>query len=265
MSTLKRYDLTYDSFLTYVETTNRVKSTKTGKIYTASDKSTTDEWTQTESLEQALHYARKGWDAGIKQIEVEKDLIISGAIEAHHSISGSAVDVGAYLSGSPENMIQFVDLAEREREELVVYCQLTYAAWVEGDKAMRDTITLLKELQKLNAKYSLRLVGVFASKQNKVYEEVYILIKDTYQNIVINNLAFAYHPSFFRRIWFRFAETKPYLDGDGYGAPYDPEEYVQACLSKHKEQNPRAKHLIIPSPADLPEKWTIENLKVKKL
>jgi hypothetical protein len=34
--------------------------------------------------------------------------------------------------------------------------------------------------------------------------------------MVVNNIAFAFHPSFFRRLWFSIAESKPFLSS-GYG------------------------------------------------
>lgn len=250
-------EFTYSEYLDYIERTPVVAGTGD------SDKRGDPAWYQTGSLQEAIDLARNGWQAGIDALAPEKDLAVIGNTEVRHDIVGSVVDVGAFLSGSPESMIQFVDMTERDRPRLAVYVHLDYTAGVSGAKAMEFCKTVLRELVKLNVTYSLKLTGVFSAHQNGCRADEFIAIKETEQNLVLNNLAFSFHPSFSRRIAFRFLETKTYL-ASGYGRPTGQTEYEQLCQEHHKRKNSGSQHLIIPGVDAIGSKWTIENLKVKK-
>ena len=145
-------EFTYSEFLRYVGNTPRVRSRVTGRIHTESEDIHSSEWRQTHNWDEAMDYAKNGWQAGIDQLAVEADLAVQGNTEVRHDIVGSVVDVGAFLSGSPECMVQFVDIQERDREELVVYTQLGYNAGIGGGEAMKFCTKLLRELMKLNQK-----------------------------------------------------------------------------------------------------------------
>jgi hypothetical protein len=52
--------------------------------------------------------------------------------------------------------------------------------------------------------------------------------------MVVNNIAFAFHPSFFRRLWFSIAESKPFLS-NGYGrSRKDYKESVEKSIDTSK-------------------------------
>lgn len=258
---VKQTEFTYSEFLRYVESTPRTAG-EDGIMKSSEGRGRTA-WFQTDSWEQAMDYAKNGWQAGIDALAAEADLAVQGNTEVRHEIVGSTVDVGAFLSGSPECMVQFVDMQERDREELIVYTQLGYNMDTDGDEALKFSKKLLGELVQLNRYYSLKLVGVFSSHQSRgIRSEEFITIKDTYQNFVLNNVAFSYHPSFFRRLWFKFIETKDYRNS-GYGRSIDGDEFKTTCEKYHAETNPRAKSIIIPSVANIGLKWEIKNLKIK--
>lgn len=255
-------EFTYSEFLRYVETEPRVAG-RDG-ISKRSEATGETQWFQTDSWAQAMDWAKNGWQAGIDALAAEADLAVGGTTEVRHDIAGSVVDVGAFLSGSPECMVQFVDMQERDREELVVYAQLGYNAGTDGEEALKFSKKLLRELMELNQKYSLKLIGVFSAHQGgSLRTDEFITIKDTYQNLVLNNIAFSYHPSFFRRLWFRYIETKPYRD-DGYGRSVDKDEFETVCKEFHGKENPHAKHTIVPSVASLGLDWEIKDLKIKR-
>lgn len=253
-------EFTYSEFIEYVERTRPVVPER------ASEKKDDTQWSGTPSFEQAIQYAKYGWEAGIAELAVELDMAVIGNTEVRHDIVGSSVDVGAFLSGSPECMVQYIDMQERERDEVVVYVQLGYNAGVEGPTALKFTKTLLRELVKLNQKYSLKLIGVISTYHSgsRLRTHEYITVKDTYQNLVLNNLAFAFHPSFFRRLWFRFLETKKYW-ATGYGQAVEEREAEKDISIQHAKIAPHAKHIYIPSVADVGPDWVItKKLNVKK-
>jgi hypothetical protein len=68
----------------------------------------------------------------------------------------------------------------------------------------------------MSSTHNIRLTGIFATKQNSTHYDTIVKLKDFDEAMVVNNIAFAFHPSFFRRLWFSIAESKPFLCS-GYG------------------------------------------------
>lgn len=196
----------------------------TPKSETCSDQSSLREypssdeypWAGTHTWEQAADYAKNGWDAGIAAIKdyVETD---STLINIEHALVGHAVDVGRYMTGVPDTMVSFYDDSYRNKAPLTVYTKLTYLADVNGEEAMEYCSKILETIAILNRTFNVKLVGVFDSiNKGRVTNMVLVNIKDTDERFVINNLAFAYNPAFFRRFWFKWLETTDMWES-GYG------------------------------------------------
>lgn len=247
-------EFTYSSFIEYANSTERVKGAD-GKIQKSSVENN-KEFTGTESYDEAMNLAIYGWETGIKELELEKELIVDGQMEFNHEIVGCSVDVGRFLSGVPDCMINFIDRIERDKPELVVYVNLTYSGYYAQEEAQKYAKKILEILVKANQKYSIKLVGTFSTKNDKTLSIEQVVIKDFYQSFVLNNLAFSFHPSFFRRIWFRFAETTPYR-GLGYGTPMGFDK-MKELLVKNKKEN--IESWILPSFQDFKLNWDKENI-----
>lgn len=247
-------EFTYSSFIEYANSTERVKGAD-GRIQKSSVENKKS-FTGTESYDEAMNLALYGWETGIKELELERDLIIDGQMEFNHEIVGCSVDVGRFLSGVPDCMINFIDRIERDKPELVVYVNLTYSAFNDEKEAQKYAKKILKILVEANQNYSIKLVGTFSTKNDRTLSIEKVVIKDFYQSFVLNNLAFSFHPSFFRRIWFRFAETTPYR-GWGYGNPMEFNK-MKELLVKNKEEN--IESWILPSFQDFKLNWDKEDI-----
>jgi len=173
-------------------------------------------WSGTDTWETAVKYAKHGWDAGIKEMQdyLQTD---STLINVEHSLVGHAVDVGRFLQGVPDTMVSFYDDSYRNKAPLTVYTKLTYLADVEGNQAMEYTSKILETIAILNRTFNVKLVGVFDSINNGITNMVLVKIKDTDERFVLNSLAFAYNPAFFRRFWFKWLETTN-MWSFGYGS-----------------------------------------------
>ena len=173
-------------------------------------------WSGTWNWDTAVKYAKHGWDAGIEQMRdyVETD---STLINIEHSLVGHAVDVGRFMTGVPDSMVTFYDDSYRNKAPLTVYTKLTYLADVEGHEAMEYCSNILETIAILNRTFNVKLVGVFDSINNGIENMVLVNIKDTDERFVMNNLAFAYNPAFFRRFWFKWLETTN-MWSEGYGS-----------------------------------------------
>jgi len=209
----------YGEFIKYCTTKpkHEICSEESSKI-----KSSEGGWSGTDTWETAVKYAKHGWDAGIKEMQdyLQTD---STLINVEHSLVGHAVDVGRFLQGVPDTMVTFYDDSYRNKAPLTVYTKLTYLADVEGKDAMEYTSRILETIAILNRTFNVKLVGVFDSINTDVVDNerctnmLLVNIKDTDERFVLNNLAFAYNPAFFRRFWFKWLETTS-MWASGYGS-----------------------------------------------
>lgn len=253
-------EFTYSSLVRYIQETPRVSSKLAGME--KESESGSQKWTQTKSLQEAIDLATNGWESGIKKLASELELAVSGNMEVQHNIVGSIVDVGAYLSGSPECMIEFIDMVERDKPELTMYVGLTYHGGIDGEDALKYAMKVIETVVMFSKDYDIKLVGAFCSQQGDIYDTQFITIKDTYQNLVLNNLAFAFHPSYFRRIWFRYIETKDYR-AYGYGRPADYNMLKTTCLEHCGKTGSKKRVVILPSIQHQGLNWNPKDVKIE--
>lgn len=208
-------------------------------------------WTGTQTWEEAVKYAKHGWDAGLQDLKdyVETD---STLINVEHSLVGHAVDVGRFLTGVPDTMVSFYDDSYRNKAPITVYTQLTYNAGITGEKAMRYCGKILDTIAILNRTFNVRLVGAFPTKHGKTGRDVVMInIKNTDERFVMNNLAFSYNPSFFRRFWFKWLETTNFWEY-GYGST-PPEKFGQGKVGELLQSilPPTEQSLFLPNVYDI--------------
>lgn len=219
------------SYRSFVQATKDRKRVKTrDNILQTDSEDNSYSFTKTRSLSEAYELAKRGWDSGIRELELEKDLRVRGATNVSYSVTGGAVDVGRYLSGRPDCMMAFEDLVERDKPKLRIVVPLGYNGGVKSETALEYAKKVLSVYQKARKKFNVALVGLFGVKYS-IYNTHHITeieVKSYEQDMVLNNLAFAFHPSFFRRIWFRLAETKDY-NTSGYGVSMSDSEIKTHC------------------------------------
>lgn len=207
---------TYTEFLDYTQNSKRASSAD------SSDRQNSDktEWTKTKSFQEAMNLARYWWDAWIKEIEEVMDWIeILWNAEVTYDVSWWFVDVWRHISWQPDSMMQFTDIIPREIERLTIAINFWYCWRVSSKKAMIFLKKALWIIVKHHKSYDMRIVWVLKTEQDDdVIDYTEVIIKDFWQNIVLNSFAFAFHPSFFRRLWFKYIETKEYHDELWYGS-----------------------------------------------
>ncbi len=106
-------------------------------------------WAGTKSIEQALHYLKYGWEhiAGEMYIEdaalkVERE--IEPEFRTYMDYSGGAVDVGAYLAGTPECMVSF-ETKPRKKKTVNILFNICSSAGSSKEHIMKRgyTVTLI--------------------------------------------------------------------------------------------------------------------------
>lgn len=224
-------------YITYTEVKHEGSSSDESKDRTS--------FTQTETIEEAINLANNGWNTGIEELELEKDLIVNGTMTTQNSLVGGYVDVGLFLSGNPECMIEFVDFTEREKPEITIYIYLTYNSATDSKDALKYAKECLNIINEKNVTHAVRVVGVFGSTHQGNNEDIVeIVIKDFYDNLALNSLAFSLHPSFFRRFWFKHLETKDYWSVS-YGYPLNSENKIKSTIESLFDA--KGEKIILPS------------------
>lgn len=193
-----------------------------------SSRSKNKEFTQTKNYEEANDFAVKGWDLGLEQYKILDGVAVNGSVDLTPSVAGCVPHVNNYLMGYPQDMYQLTDTREYNLPTLDIVVNLAYTASIEGSDALMFGKSIVAYINKMASTRNIRLTGVFASIQsNKVRVYDFITLKDFDSALVLNNIAFAFHPSFFRRIWFSVLEGKSYWD---YGYGTTNHEYHKKAL-----------------------------------
>jgi len=211
-------DFTYREFINYVDKTPRSERSKR-QGSTSSNKK--DTWSgDTGSLKSAIKLAREGWDSGMKQLDIEDGVLVDAGHKFNPHIQGALVNVPAYLEGQPDCMWELSEEREYNLEELDVVVPLCYSAYNSDKKIMSYCQSVVKLLNQKQTKHNVRVIIVTDNKgmENGLKRLVgRIVVKDFDERFVLNNVAFAFHTSFFRRLVFKWWETTDHLDSWGYG------------------------------------------------
>lgn len=223
---------TYSEFIEFTKTTHRAESNS------KSSEEGNYSFTKSHSLKEAYDLAENGWDAGIKELAIEQGILSGAGIEFNPNVHGSTVNVPNYIQGLPDSMWEMTERREYNLTELEIFINLCYTCDKSADDALKYAANVINYVNEKQKTHNVKLTGYFASNQrNDVTWFNNIAIKDFDQRFVINNIAFAFHPSFFRRVWFRALETTDFIDTYGYGSPKSHNYCVEQITNmklKHK-------------------------------
>lgn len=179
-------------------------------------------WSGSNTYEEAEKYALHGWDSGLELIKSDDTIDIVGCIDVKYSVAGGHIDVSKYLSGVPDYMVNFTDETERNKPDLTIFVELAFNCGYTREDGINYCKEIINLVNKLQSKFNLRIIGMFSqslSGKNKYTAcSCLVTIKDYGEPVVLNSLIYAFHPAFFRRIWFKWLETKKFCES-GYGYP----------------------------------------------
>lgn len=231
----------YQEFITHAVERKRSQRAKNGgaKSSRKTEKGT-NTWSGVNVFSEAVELGRYGWDAGLEQLKLEEGDLTGVGVEVNPSVSGAFVNIGAYLEGSPENMFQLNERREYSLEEMDIYISLGYNCGTSYEQAMRFCQSIAKIVNKYQSKYNVRIIGRFDNQQHGCRSICDVVIKEIDTRFVLNNVAFAFHPAFFRRLWFSFIEGEEYISTAGYGSSNDDNTYrkqIEKDIEKSKTKS----------------------------
>lgn len=216
----------YSEFLDHAKNRKRSEKAKT-RGEKSSRNNSRAEWYGTKSFGEAMDFAESGWDSGLEQLALEDGVLAGTGVEMNANVSGAFVNMGNYLMGQPDNMWEMTEKRDYNLEELTICVRLDYSAGISGATALNFTKSIAEIVNEYQSKYAVRLVGRFDSAQaNRTNYVVDVVIKDYNERFVLNNVAFSFHPSFFRRLWFSHLEGESFIDY-GYGSPSDKGKHIK--------------------------------------
>lgn len=197
----------------------------------------TKSFTGTKDLKEALTLLKEGWQSGAEKLT--KDLKIANLSNSTnmvqkqvYDIVGYQASVPRYLQGLPTSMINKRQVKQKAKIiTLIKSC--VYPSTVSTNEIMQDSIRTIQIIQTLEQQgYRVNLYSAFHSIRDSEAIFVQVKLKSAGERINIAKLAFALaHPSFLRRILFRFIETeeniKNYGWTNGYGRVAEPHQTTE--------------------------------------
>lgn len=198
-------------------------------------------FTGTSSMAETLDLARYGWPEGTALLQDAADEItVQPAMgetvrpDIFYDVAGSEPDVGRYLSGEPENMIDFQLPPAPQGNVVEVAVEVAQSREVSTEQIMRRGAAVLAAVEAMQINGYSTAVSVATQVSSCRYPSrdlihyVPVIKPGTYADI--DRLAFAIaHPSFFRRLIFAASENTPkdlredmgFVSGGAYGYTTD--------------------------------------------
>ncbi len=214
---------------------------KMSKMEAASLSSDHSEWYGTVNMKQAIEVARYGWEEGREYLRgavgrVALDSLIGRrhAVNPVLSYAGDEVDIGTFLYGDPEHMINYPLYYDKQGKQATMLVNFSISSDVSAERIMRRGAALYAAMEVLRADgYSLGLTMVDACTPSGYSDDIVgveyqIPIIQPGQYLDIDTAAFCLaHPSFLRRLNFAISEHEPeeirrvmgYTKGGDYGKP----------------------------------------------
>lgn len=204
-------------------------------------------FTGTNNLQEALELMKKGWEEPLADIKKSAGDIKAKSntpvqkIRPTIGIVGYAPCVPNAIMGLPNSMIAVDRVPMKSKVLTVMYsigvnCKVKRAAIIEAGVAVLKMVNDL-ELKGYRVKLKVELMG---GTGNSTLASVSVNVKDWRQHIDLKKLTFPMiHPSALRRVSFRWLETVPELNDNGftcgYGTPINNKGYQKAKELYQKE------------------------------
>lgn len=194
-------------------------------------------WNGNLMLDEAIELAQNGWPEGlnrIKKILLEEEANTEvDRLKWQNSVVGIRPNVPAYCAGVPTNMMRInylpvVKPIVRIVAYMQVNCNVSAQTYANQGAAIASLVDGIEDTGT-----SVELTLAYASYSREVkdfYIRLFVNLKQSTQPLDMDRLAFAIiHPSFFRRMVFRWYEQDKYYDAihSGYGTSCYAEESVE--------------------------------------
>jgi hypothetical protein len=176
------------------------------------------------NFNEGLRLAKFGWKDSFKMVQLSNDLDklipVSQFKESFvYDVSGSYPDVGKYLTGEPENMVQFITEEDQKKISVIINGGVSWSIdqKIQFNKGAA-IVSLVSKLEDLGYRVEVTLLYCSESMVNdNVRHDSFIKIKEYHEQIDIDRFAFIFcNVAFNRRIKFSVNECLPIAKEMGY-------------------------------------------------
>jgi hypothetical protein len=180
----------------------------------------TDEWTGA-SWEEALRLAKDGWTAVLPAVDAEvaklrervEDEVLTTTLAPAWDVTGSEVDIGAYLSGEPECMVDAVPQRISKRGRVVTFLvPAGYVNTTPHSAVYHRGVALAALCSSITAAgHSVEIWSGFCSYLSKTERFASVArVTSAAEPLDIGRLMFVMtHPAVLRRLWFAVWDSAP--------------------------------------------------------
>jgi hypothetical protein len=197
-------------------------------------------FTGVETYEDAKKVSFEGFDVSdvVATLSELEESFEAQEVATRHDVQGAFVDVGAYMTGEPECMIDFVETEKPNSAVKIVFdiCEsykITIKQMINRAACLAGVVS---HLEKEGIPTEVHLL--MPNELSKYYGRgtltgVFIKIKEVNERLNINLLTGVLHPAFFRRIYLSFIEkVYPVAVEGGYGHVGITGEPINKLLTK---------------------------------
>ena len=197
-----------------------------------------ERWSGTRTMDEAIELVRYGWEEGRQRLRqvvgrVAIDQLVGRRpiVESRLDFAGDEVDIGAYLHGEPEHMVDYQVRQDTHGKQAMMYVNASMSSRVSSERIMQRGGALYAAIEALRTEgYSLGLTMVDSTKNNRFshYTEYQIPVVQPGEYLDIDTAVFCLaHPAFSRRGVLALNEHEPndiryamgFMAGGGYGEP----------------------------------------------
>lgn len=200
----------------------------------SSNKIERDNWSQSESLEEACDLALNGWaevrpevDKLLGQLEPRLAEAFGEYYVTDMQVSGAFVDVGVFVTGEPECMVNFTPVPDARMGRVIKIVVAGTASWDIPSEHIRirgiAVLALIDVIHKMGLGIELWWDSSIEGDGSTTYSTA-VKLHDSNEPLDINTVMFGLaHPSMLRRLTFSIQEqsekARQQHVGGGYGRP----------------------------------------------
>ena len=230
-----RFSARYELFSSLTEMADYAAGTPEDKRQASDERGQwRSDWSKSDSLEHAMELAHKGYGEIRPQVDALLDVLEERLAErfgnrfvTEYAVSGGSVDMGKFVTGEPECMIEWVSEPAASMGRVVKICLAgTVSASIKPDMIVRRgtaVVALLDTLHKLGVGVELWWESCVTGRggDSKAYSTA-VRLHDSSEPLDVDNLMWAVaHPSMLRRVTFAVQErsetAREQNVGGGYG------------------------------------------------
>lgn len=182
------------------------------------------------TVEETLDMARNGWPDGAARAQALLSSLSLPPVEEQHSatyldVTGAYVDIGEFVNGAPECMVNFRDDTRAARFARILV-SASFSAAFPAENAMNRGIAIAAIVDSLESRGIRCTVDVveFSGADGSIMDTVTSAlrfdhnIKQAHEPLHLERLVFAVaHPAYLRRLIFAAMESRSKADRDEFG------------------------------------------------